>query len=354
MRIKYNAPTTLTYAFFCTLVVTVDQFLVHGLTRAFFTVPNALSFDLFNPLSYLRLFTHIAGHADWNHLLSNLAYILLLGPMLEETYGSLTMFLMIVVTGFVTGVLNACFFPHPLLGASGVVFMMILLASFTNSGKDEIPLTFILIMLLYLGREILNAFRGDDISQFAHLAGGLCGSLFGFFQPSKSGTARKMSKGAPATRRSPATEPRTAATSRAVSTGHAPTAASTAARSPASAATRSPASAARSPVSATVRAPVNAGGSSPERNPVVKTPAAKTPARAPVAKTPSVKTPSAKAPAKSPGAKTPSVKAPAAKAPSAREAESDKGPATAKAKPNKATMKLPDSKSPTGGKPRSR
>lgn len=187
MRIKYNAPTTLTYSFFCTLVVALDQHYLYGLVRAFFTVPNALLFDLFDPLNYLRLFTHIAGHADWNHLVSNLAYILLLGPMLEEAYGSLTMLLMIVVTGFITGVLNVCFFPHPLLGASGVVFMMILLASFTNHGKNDIPLTFILIVILYLGREILNAFKGDDISQFAHLAGGFCGSLFGFFKPSKSG-----------------------------------------------------------------------------------------------------------------------------------------------------------------------
>lgn len=190
MKIKYNAPTTLTYAFFCTLIVALDQSVFHGLTRAFFTVPNAQAFDLAAPLNYVRLFTHIAGHADWNHLISNLAYILLLGPMLEETYGSLTMFLMIIVTGFVTGVLNACFFPNPLLGASGVVFMMILLASFTNHGSDDVPLTFILIVILYLGREILNAFRGDDISQFAHLAGGLCGSLFGFFQPSRPARRR--------------------------------------------------------------------------------------------------------------------------------------------------------------------
>lgn len=193
MKIKYNAPTTLTYAFFCTLIVALDQSVFHGLTRAFFTVPNAQAFDLAAPLNYVRLFTHIAGHADWNHLISNLAYILLLGPMLEETYGSLTMFLMIIVTGFVTGVLNACFFPNPLLGASGVVFMMILLASFTNHGSDDVPLTFILIVILYLGREILNAFRGDDISQFAHLAGGLCGSLFGFFQPSRPARRRAAS-----------------------------------------------------------------------------------------------------------------------------------------------------------------
>jgi len=194
MRIKYNAPTTITYSFVCALVVAIDQFYVHGLTRALFTVPNALAFNLTDPISYLRLVTHIAGHADWNHLLGNLAYILLLGPMLEENYGSLTMLLMIVVTGFVTGVLNACFFPHPLLGASGVVFMMILLASFANSGQDELPLTFILIVILYLGREILNAFKGDDISQFAHLAGGFCGSLFGFFKPTKSGAALRRDR----------------------------------------------------------------------------------------------------------------------------------------------------------------
>lgn len=206
MRIKYNAPTTLSYAFLCSLVVFLDGSALHGLTRAFFTVPDALAFDLLNPLDYLRLFTHIAGHADWNHLINNFAYILLLGPMLEETYGSLIMALMIAVTGFVTGVLNACFFPHPLLGASGVVFMMILLASFTNHGKDDVPLTFILIVILYLGKEILNAFKGDDISQFAHLAGGLCGSLFGFFQPPArtssraTSAAKKVTAAAPAAR----------------------------------------------------------------------------------------------------------------------------------------------------------
>ncbi len=219
MKIKYNAPTTLTYAFFCTLIVALDQSVFHGLTRAFFTVPNAQAFDLANPLNYVRLFTHIAGHADWNHLISNLAYILLLGPMLEETYGSLTMFLMIIVTGFVTGVLNACFFPNPLLGASGVVFMMILLASFTNHGSDDVPLTFILIVILYLGREILNAFRGDDISQFAHLAGGLCGSLFGFFQPSRPARRRATSSASSSTSSrtlSPARIPQSGAKQKAV------------------------------------------------------------------------------------------------------------------------------------------
>jgi len=65
-----------------------------------------------------------------------------------------------------------------------VVFMMILLASFTNFSKGEIPLTFILVLILYLGRELFNAFGDDNISQFAHIVGGFIGSLFGFFRVS--------------------------------------------------------------------------------------------------------------------------------------------------------------------------
>ena len=67
------------------------------------------------------------------------------------------------------------------LGASGIVFMMILLSSFTNIRSGEIPLTFVLVVLMYLTRRgSSGAFSRDSISQFAHIAGGLFGSLFGF------------------------------------------------------------------------------------------------------------------------------------------------------------------------------
>lgn len=152
-----------------------------NLIETFFTVPSSETFNPSSPGDYLKLFTHIFGHANWSHLIANLSYILILGPMLEISYGSINMALMILVTGFATGVINVCFFQTSLLGASGAVFMMVLLSSFTNHKKNEIPLTFILVVVLFLGREIVNAFGNDDISHFAHLAGGLCGSLFGFF-----------------------------------------------------------------------------------------------------------------------------------------------------------------------------
>jgi uncharacterized membrane protein YdcZ (DUF606 family) len=90
---------------------------------------------------------------------------------------------MIAITAFVTGVLNVLLFRSSLMGASGVVFMMILLASFTNFSHGEIPLTFILVLILYLGGQLFESFRTDNISQFAHIVGGFCGSLFGFFRP---------------------------------------------------------------------------------------------------------------------------------------------------------------------------
>ncbi|HOX92326.1 MAG TPA: rhomboid family intramembrane serine protease, partial [Spirochaetales bacterium] len=128
---------------------------------------------------------HIFGHADLNHFLSNFSFILLLGPILETNYGSAGLSIMIVITAVVTGLLNVLLFSTGLMGASGIVFMMILLSSFTNFGKGEVPITFILVLVLYLGREVVNAFTANDISEFGHIIGGLCGSVFGYLKPAK-------------------------------------------------------------------------------------------------------------------------------------------------------------------------
>ena len=114
-----------------------------------------------------------------------MSFILLLGPMLEERYGSGILSLMMVVTALVTGVLNACFSTFPMVGSSDIAFMMILLASFTSLSKNEIPLSFILILVLYIGREIVGHQQKDNIAIFAHIAGGLCGSLFAFLATPK-------------------------------------------------------------------------------------------------------------------------------------------------------------------------
>jgi membrane associated rhomboid family serine protease len=183
LRIKYNAPTVLTFTLICTVVLILSQTVARRLAIDWFRVPGRGGFQFTSPRDWITLLTHVIGHAHWPHLISNFSLILLVGPMLEENYGSFSLFVMILITALVTGVLNAFLFPTALMGASGVVFMMILLASFTNFSKGEIPLTFILVLVLYLGSQLIESFKTDNISQFAHIAGGFCGSLFGFFRP---------------------------------------------------------------------------------------------------------------------------------------------------------------------------
>ena len=185
MRIKYNAPTVLSFALVCALVLLLSQTILRGLAEAWFMVPGRGGFSPASPRNWVCLVTHVAGHSSWTHLVNNFSLILLIGPMLEENYGSRPLLVMILITALITGILNVLLFNTALMGASGVVFMMILLSSFTNFSKGEIPLTFILVLLLYLGGELVNSLKSDNISNFAHIVGGFCGSLFGFFRTSR-------------------------------------------------------------------------------------------------------------------------------------------------------------------------
>ncbi len=180
MKTSYNSPVILTLTFLSAGVLIIDTLLGIPLTGAFFTAAPKGYFSPVSPVSYFRLFSHIIGHAGWQHLMANFTIILLIGPILEEKHGSGRLLFMILITAFITGVLNLLFFETALLGASGIAFMMIILGSITNIRKGEIPLTFILVVLLFLAKEVFMMAAEDNISQTAHIAGGICGSLFGF------------------------------------------------------------------------------------------------------------------------------------------------------------------------------
>ncbi len=189
MRIKYNAPVTLTFALLCSAVLAADQTMMPGLVQQLFTVPGREFFDFQYLPGYVKLFTHTLGHIDWSHLIGNMFLILLLGPILEERYGSRPLAVMILFTAGITGLVNVVFFATALVGASGIAFMMILLVSFTNIKKGEIPVTFLLIVALYLTKELTAAVQLDDISQITHITGGICGGLFGFLKNILTGGA---------------------------------------------------------------------------------------------------------------------------------------------------------------------
>lgn len=178
-RLKYNAPVVLTFVLLCFGAVLLGVLGDKGITRLLFSTYRSSWLD---PLTYLRLFTHVLGHADWAHFAGNAMYILLLGPMLEEKYGSKTLIYVMLATAAVTGLLNALLFSNvALLGASGIVFSFILLSSFTGFTAGEIPLTVLIVAVIYIGQEIVDGvFIRDNISNMAHIVGGVVGTAFGY------------------------------------------------------------------------------------------------------------------------------------------------------------------------------
>ena len=193
MRLKYNSPVIISYTLICCivsiLITTLDG--DTSVTQKIGPIGQIFSvggdFDFSNPISYFRIFSHIIGHINLMHFFNNFMLILLIGPILEEKYGSNKLLLMILSTAIITGIIQTLFFGSLLLGASGIAFMMIVLISMSNFKSGEVPITFLLIAFLYLGKEVLESFsvQKDSVSHFAHITGGICGGIFGFIDSSK-------------------------------------------------------------------------------------------------------------------------------------------------------------------------
>ncbi len=186
-KITFNAPVTLGIVGI-SFVATLLNYVTGGVVgRLLFMTYHS---SILSPMTWVRAFTHIFGHAGWSHLIGNMSYILLLGPMLEEKYSSRTLAEVVAVTAFATSLVNYVLFPHvALCGASGVVFAFILLSSFTSFREGEIPLTFILVAVFFMGQQIYEGLAvQDNISNTAHIVGGIVGGLLGYVLNKKTGT----------------------------------------------------------------------------------------------------------------------------------------------------------------------
>ena len=184
-KISFNAPAILSFAAICLVAMGLNYITNGASNRAVFVTYHS---SLLSPMTYIRLITHVFGHSGWEHFIGNMAYILLLGPMLEEKYGSARIIQIIAITAVVTGIINYVFFWNvALCGASGVCFAFILLSSFTRFKEGEIPLTFILVAIIYLGQQVYDGIMlQDNISNMAHIFGGIVGGIIGFSLNKKS------------------------------------------------------------------------------------------------------------------------------------------------------------------------
>ncbi len=180
MKISYNAPVALTFALISLLALVANYF-TNGWVNANLCSVYRCSL-LADPLGFFRFFGHVLGHSGYAHYIGNMVLILVLGPNLEDRFGSWNVLWAILFTALVSGLVQFIFFPGTaLLGASGIVFMMILLSSFGGVKNGTIPTTLILVAIFYLGGELWDAiFVRDNISQLTHIIGGLCGTVLGF------------------------------------------------------------------------------------------------------------------------------------------------------------------------------
>lgn len=178
LKLSYNAPVTLTFSLLCLIALILGNVTGGWTTWNLFSVYRCT----LDPLAFFRFFGHVLGHSSFEHFMGNIIFILLLGPLVEDRFGSWNTLWAILVTALITGLIYFIFFPgSALLGASGIVYMMILMASFGGAKNGVIPITLILVAVFYLGGELWNAvFEDNNVSELAHIVGGICGMLIGF------------------------------------------------------------------------------------------------------------------------------------------------------------------------------
>lgn len=182
-QIDIDAPLTIS---FCCLCIVIQLF--HGLLGEsfifYFTVPSYSHFSVYSVVSYIRMLTHVAGHSSWDHLFHNLVNILLVGPSCEHHFGGLVMIKIVVLSALASSVAFVMYGPRNSyqLGASGVVFTLILLSSLARVRRGYVPLTFVCQAVIWCTKELVGVFfYNDRVSHIAHLSGAIVGTAAGYY-----------------------------------------------------------------------------------------------------------------------------------------------------------------------------
>jgi membrane associated rhomboid family serine protease len=186
-RLTVEAPVVICFSMICVIIHLLNITLIPNLNR-FLAVHD--TFSILNPMQYIRLFTHVVAHdKQINHIKGNLMNLLLVGPSAEHVYGSQAMlltFLLVALVSAVAHILVGGEYTHQ-LGASGIVFCVILLNSLVAADSGTIPLSFLLTAGLWVTDEVIKfVWNTDHMSHHAHLTGAIVGTAAGYYFKGKS------------------------------------------------------------------------------------------------------------------------------------------------------------------------
>jgi rhomboid protease GluP len=170
----------------------ISPFAPH-LDSTFFALPP-FSHCRYRPWWFLKLLTHPLAHASPSHCFNNFKHIILLHPSQEYLYSTRAILVLYVAAASVCGAFHWLFGARntALLGSSGYLFALIgLHAGSTVRTGGEVPLTFPLTVLIFVGEELYHgATKEDGVSRLTHVVGGAVGIGFSImygmlFEPSQ-------------------------------------------------------------------------------------------------------------------------------------------------------------------------
>lgn len=195
----FDSPVTISFSLLSVLLFVLNCLPIKGtldikILSSPTTSAGPIPFMATQISSYLRLFLYAFGSQNFVGLLSNLLFLLMLGPVMEERYGSLVIGIMMAVSVLFSGVLNTCFCETSLQGCMPIIFMMIFLNSFMSFSKKKIPVSFLVIFVFYIVREVSGKTFSEIVGLIICITGGLCGSLFAFLTSPKARAEKKSEK----------------------------------------------------------------------------------------------------------------------------------------------------------------
>ena len=153
-RLVVNTPVVLLYVTLCVIVYPIVHYLnlEHQLTVHSGWNPNSIQ-------CHTAMLTHMITHRRFADVRENLTALLLVGPSVERSLGSLHLLWLMLVVALGSATAHMLVVGHDgpaLQGASAIVLACILMHSMESANKGQIPVSFFLTAILFLGDDIYH------------------------------------------------------------------------------------------------------------------------------------------------------------------------------------------------------
>lgn len=160
-----------------TISLIVISFVV-TLIQEFF-IPNfASNFATHNRFD-MGIVLHIFGHSGWDHFLGNVIYIAMLGPSVEDKFGTIPLAIITILSALIIGTISVIS-NTPCYGLSSVAYMWVILNTFQSDESEGLPITSIILLFVFVLPEAIAIFtKTDNIAHQNHVLGAICGLGFG-------------------------------------------------------------------------------------------------------------------------------------------------------------------------------